>query len=104
MNALNTHHIPVFDCVFGSFHLVISVFIVIYLILGFLSISSEKCDIWKLCGDLKKKKTGGELSLNVVTFYVATLRLYEVQPTSTHVTTLRRHDVSRTLLTRIFQI
>ena len=62
----NTHHILVFDRVFGSFHLVISAFIVVYLILGFLCISSEKCSIWKLCGDLKKE-IGGELSLNVAT-------------------------------------
>ena len=66
MSAQNTHHTPTFDHVFGSFHLVISAFIVIYLILGFLCISSEKCCIWKLCGDLKKE-IRGELSLNVVT-------------------------------------
>ena len=62
----NTHHILVFDHVFGSFHLVISAFIVVYLILSFLCISSEKCSIWKLCGDLKKEN-GGVLSLNVPT-------------------------------------
>ena len=67
MSAQNTHHIPAFDHVFGLFHLVISVFIVVYLILGFLCISGEKCCIWKLCGDFKKD-IGGELSLNVATF------------------------------------
>ena len=35
MSAQNTYRIPVFDHVFGLFHLVISVFIVVYLILGF---------------------------------------------------------------------
>ena len=66
MSAQNTHHIPAFDHVFGLFHLVISAFIVVYLILGFLCISGEKGGIWKLCGDLNKE-IGGELSLNVVT-------------------------------------
>ena len=66
MSAQNTHHIPVFDHVFSSFHLVISAFIVVYWILCFLCISGEKCGIWKLCGELKKE-TGGELSLNVMT-------------------------------------
>ena len=66
MSTQNTHHIPAFDHVFDSFHLVISVFIIVYLILGFLCISGEKCGIWKLCGDLKKE-IGGELNLNVVT-------------------------------------
>ena len=65
MSAQNTHHIPVFDHVFGSFHLVISVFIVIYLILSFLCISSENGSIWRLCGHVKKEI--GEPSLNVVT-------------------------------------
>ena len=65
MTAQNTHHIPVFDHVFNSFHLVISAFIVIYLTLGFLCISGKKSGIWKLCGDLKE--IGGELSLNVTT-------------------------------------
>ena len=54
MSAQTTHHIPVFDHVFGLFRLVISVFIVVYLILGILYISGENGDIWKLCGDLKK--------------------------------------------------
>ena len=84
MSAQNTHHIPAFDRVFDSFHLVISAFIVVYLVLGFLCILSEKGGIWKLCGDLKKE-IGGELSLNV-----ATLRSYDVQPTSTNVTTSPR--------------
>ena len=48
-----------------------------------LCISSEKCGIWKLCRDLKKE-IKGELSLNV-----ATLSLYDVQPTSANVATLR---------------
>ena len=42
MNAQNTHHIPIFYHVFCSFHLVISVFIVVYLILGFSCIAGEK--------------------------------------------------------------
>ena len=53
-----------FDRVFGSFHLVISAFIFVYMILGFLCISGEKGGIGMLCGDLKKE-IGGELSLNV---------------------------------------
>ena len=67
ISAQNTHHIPAFICVFGSFHLIISAFIIVYLILDFLCISDEKCGIWKLCGDLKKE-IGGELSLNIATF------------------------------------
>ena len=35
MSAQNTHHIPAFDHVFNLSHLVISVFIVVYLILSF---------------------------------------------------------------------
>ena len=66
MSAQNTHHIPAFDHVFDSFYLVISVFIALYLILDFSCISGEKGNIWKLCGDLKKK-IGGVLSLNVAT-------------------------------------
>ena len=81
MSAQNTHHLPAFAHVISSFHLVISAFIFIYLILGFLCILGEKCDIWKLCGDLKKE-IGRELSRNVVT-----LRSYDVQPTSTNVVT-----------------
>ena len=65
MSAQKTHHLPVFDRVFVSFHLVISAFIVVYLILTFLCIPGEKGGIWKLYGDLKKE-IGGELSLNVV--------------------------------------
>ena len=42
MSAKNTHHIPVFYHVFNSFHLVISAFIALYLILGFSCISGEK--------------------------------------------------------------
>ena len=63
MSAQNTHHIPVFDHIFSSFHLVINVFIVVYLILGFLCISGEKGGIWRLCGDVKKEI--GEPRLNV---------------------------------------
>ena len=63
MSAQNTHHIPVFYHVFGSFQLVISVFIALYLILGFSCISGEKCGIWRLCGDLNKEI--GEPSLNI---------------------------------------
>ena len=65
MSAQNTHHILVFDHVFGSFHLVISVLIVVYMILGFLCISGEKGGIWRLCGDMKKEIR--EPNLNVVT-------------------------------------
>ena len=42
MSSQNTHHIPTFYHVFYSFHLVISVFIVVYLILGFSCIAGEK--------------------------------------------------------------
>ena len=42
MSAQNTHHIPVFDHVFGSFHLVINALIVVYLILGFLCLQVKK--------------------------------------------------------------
>ena len=81
MSAQNTHHIPSFDHVFGSFHLVISAFIVVYLILSFLCILGEKYGIWRLCGDVKKEIR--EPSLNVVT-----LRSYDMQPTSANVATL----------------
>ena len=65
MSAQNTHHIPAFYHVFGSFQLVISVFIALYMILDFLCISGEKGGIWRLCGDLKKEI--GEPSLNIAT-------------------------------------
>ena len=55
MSAQNTHHIPKCEHVYGSFHLVISAVIVVYLILGFLCISGEKGAIWRLCGDLKRR-------------------------------------------------
>ena len=42
MGALNTHHIPTFYHVFCSFHLVISVFITVYLIFSFSCIVGEK--------------------------------------------------------------
>ena len=67
MIAQNTHHISAFDHVFCLFHLVISVLIIVYLILDFLCISSEKGGGWKLYGDLKKE-IEGEPSLNVATF------------------------------------
>ena len=96
MSAQNTHHIPVFDHVFGSFYLVISA---LYLILGFSCISGEKGGIWKLCGDLKKE-IGGELSLNVATFQscdvltsrrpnIATLRSYDVHSMCQYLTKIR---------------
>ena len=66
MSGQNTPHIPASDHIFGSFHLVISVFIVVCLILGFLCISGEKDSIWRLCGDVKKEI--GEPSLNAMTF------------------------------------
>ena len=89
MSAQNTQHIPAFYHVFNSFQLVISVFIALYLILGFLCISGEKGNIRRLCGDLKKEI--GELSLNVAKFQlhdvltlrrpnVITFRSYDVQP------------------------
>ena len=54
MSAQNTDHIPVVYHVFGSFHTLISVFIALYLILGFLCILGENGGIWRLCGGLKK--------------------------------------------------
>ena len=42
MNAQNTHHIPASEHVFDSFHLVIRTVIIVYMILYFLCISSEK--------------------------------------------------------------
>ena len=48
MSAQNTHHIPVFYHVFSSFHLVISVFIALFLILDFLCIS-EKTATFRGC-------------------------------------------------------
>ena len=105
MSAQKTYHIPAFDHVFDSFHLVISVFIIIYLILNYLCISGEKGGIWKLCGDLKKE-IGGELSLNVTMLQrhdvlmsqrpnVTMLRLYDVQPLSTNVMTFQSRNVEK---------
>ena len=65
MSAKNTHDIPAFYHVFVSFHIVISVVIALYLILGFLCTSSEKGGIWRLYGDLKKEN--GEPSSNIAT-------------------------------------
>ena len=65
MSAQNTHDIPVFYHVFVSFHIVISVVIALYLILGLLCTSSEKGGIWRLYGDLKKEN--GEPSSNIAT-------------------------------------
>ena len=42
MSAQNTHDIPAFYHIFISFHVVISVIIALYLILGFLCTSGEK--------------------------------------------------------------
>ena len=67
MSAQNNHHIPTFDHFFGSFYLVISAFIVIYLILVFLRILGEKAAFGSCVGDLKKE-IGRELNLNVATF------------------------------------
>ena len=89
MSAQNTHHILAFYHIFDSFQLVISVFIVLYLILGFLCILGEKERHLGPIRDLKKKI--GEPSLNVATFQrrnvltsshlnVATLRSYDVHP------------------------
>ena len=55
MSAQNTHHIPACEHVFDSFHVVIRAVIIVYMILGFLYISGEKGDIWRLCGDLKRR-------------------------------------------------
>ena len=98
MNAQNTHHIPAFDHIFSSFHLGVSAFIVVYLIVRFLCISCEKDSIWKLCGDLKKE-IGGELNLNVS---IAALRSYDMWPTSANFATLRCRDVAGTHPARNF--
>ena len=45
MSAQNTHHIPVSEHGFCSFHLLISAVIIVYMILGFLCISGEKFNI-----------------------------------------------------------
>ena len=66
MSAINTHDIPTFSHVFVSFHIVISVVIALYPILGFLCTSGEKKGIWRLYGDLKKEN--GEPNPNVATF------------------------------------
>ena len=55
MSTQNTHHMPACEHIFGSFHLVISAVIVVYLILSFLCISGEKGGIRRLCGDLKRR-------------------------------------------------
>ena len=65
MSAQNTHHILAFYHVFGSFHLVISMFIALYLILGFLCILGENGGIWRPCGGLENKN--GEPRHNVAT-------------------------------------
>ena len=66
MNSQNTHHIPVVYHVFGTFHTLISVFIALYLILGYLCILSENGGIWRLCGCFKKQIK--DSSPNVATF------------------------------------
>ena len=86
MSAQNTHHIPVCEHVFGSFNLVISAVIVAYLILDFLSISGEKCGIWRLCGYLKRRLEESSASTSRCP-NIATLRSYDVQPTSANVAT-----------------
>ena len=59
MSAQNTHHIPAFYRFFGSFHLVISVFIVIYLILkAFCAFHVKKAAFGSCVGDLKKEIGG----------------------------------------------
>ena len=65
MSAQNTHDLLVFYYVFVSFHIVISVVITLYVILGFLCISGEKGGIWRLYGDLKEEN--GEPSSNITT-------------------------------------
>ena len=54
MSAQNTHHIPTIKHAFWSFHTLISVFIALYLIIGFLCISGENDGVWKLCEGLKE--------------------------------------------------
>ena len=65
MSSSNTHHIPAFYHVFGSFHIIISVAIALYLITRLLVHFRGKDGIWRLCGDLEKKI--GEPSPNVAT-------------------------------------
>ena len=102
MSAQNTHHLPASEHVFVSFHLVISAVIVVYLILGFLCISGEKGDIWRSCGDLKRRLEESSTSTTRRP-KVATLRSYDVQPTLTNVATFLRYcDVAGTLTARIF--
>ena len=50
MSAQNTHHIPAFDRFFASFHLVISAFIVVYLILGFCAFQVKKAEFGSCVG------------------------------------------------------
>ena len=90
-----THHIPTFYHVFDSFHSVISVFIALYLILGFLCISGEKSSILRLYESLEKKNV--EPSSNV-----ATLRSDDI-PSSISPTS-GRCDVVAAWLTRFFDI
>ena len=66
MNGQNTHHIPSFYHVFGTFHTLISVFIALYLVLGYLCISGKNCGIWRMYGGLKKQIR--DSSPNVATF------------------------------------
>ena len=80
MSAQNTHHIPVFDHVFSSFHLVISVFYrrisdtQLFLLFQVKKVTFGSC-----------VEIGRELSLNV-----STLRSYDVLPISTNVATSPR--------------
>ena len=90
MSAQNAQHIPTFYHVFGSFHLVISVFIALYLILGSLCILGEKGGIWRLCGYLKKEI--GEPSLNIDVEIVRRAALH--QP---NVVTPQRRDIATSL-------
>ena len=46
MSAQNTHDIPAFYHVFFTFHIVISVVLTLYLILGFLCTLGEKGGSW----------------------------------------------------------
>ena len=102
MSVQNTHHIRVCEHVFGSFHLVISAAIVVYIILGFLCILGEKGGIRRLCGDLKRRLQESSASTSRGS-KVATLRSYDTQPTLANIAMLRRRDVIGTLPARIFR-
>ena len=81
MSAQNTHDIPAFYHVFISFHIVISVVITLYLLLGFLCTSCEKGGMWRLYEDLKKEN--GKTSSNFAAFRSDDVPIF-INPTSRH--------------------